>query len=121
MISFGTRTDTIKLLVERHKAFYSVGLGNNWCSISANMDIGRVLIHDFFIVAIHNTKLNAAQVLWWEKIITLFMWFVATHDLITRKLIGSLSPSHRFVARISFLNGAEWVKSSTLQDSLLNK
>jgi len=48
MIRFGTRIDTIKLLVERHKAFYSVGLGNNWCSISSNMDIGRALIHDFF-------------------------------------------------------------------------
>ena len=111
MICFGTRIDTIKLLVERHKAFYSVGLGNNWCSIFANMDIGRALIHDFFIGAIHNTKLTAEQVLWWWKIITLFMWFVATHDLNTRKLIGSLAPSHRFVARIRSLNGAEGVKS----------
>jgi len=66
-------------------------------------------------------KLNAAQVLWWAKIITLFMWFVATLDLNTRKLIGSLAPSHRFVARIRSLNCAEGVSSSTLQDSLLNK
>jgi len=121
MISFGTRTDTMKLLVERHKAFYSICLGNNWCSISANMDIGRALLHDFFIGAIHNTKLTAAQVLWWAKIITLFMWFVAIHALNIRKLIGSLAPSHRFVARIRPLNGAEGVNSSTLQDSLLNK
>jgi len=48
MICFGTRIDTIKLLVERRKALYSVGLGNNWCSISANMDIVRARIHDFF-------------------------------------------------------------------------
>jgi len=48
MIRFSTRIDTIKLLVERNKAFYSVGLGNNWYSISANMDIGRALIHVFF-------------------------------------------------------------------------
>ena len=46
MILFGTIIDTIKLLVERNKVFYSVGLGNNWCSISAN--IVRALIHDFF-------------------------------------------------------------------------
>jgi len=86
------------------------------------MDTGRALINIFFsVVAIHNKKLTAAQVLWWAKIITLFMWFVATHALNTRKLIGSLAPSHRFVSRIRSLNGAEGVKSSTLQDSLLNK
>ena len=86
------------------------------------MDTGRALINIFFsVVAIHNKKLTAAQVLWWAKIITLFMWFVATHALNTRKLIGSLAPSHRFVSRIRSLNGVEWVRSSILQDTLLNK
>ena len=47
MICFGTRIDNIKLLVERRKAFYSVGLGNNWCSVSAKMYIGLALIHEF--------------------------------------------------------------------------
>jgi len=66
-------------------------------------------------------KLNAAQVLCWAKIITLFMWFVATHALNTGKLIGSGTLCHRFVARSRSLNGAEGVRSSTLQDSILNK
>jgi len=54
------------------------------------MDIGRDLIHEFLSWS------NS----YWAKIITLFMWFVATHALNTRKLIGSRAPCHRFVARI---------------------
>jgi len=49
------------------------------------------------------------------------MWFVATDDLNTNKLIVSFAPFHRFVARIRSLNGVEGVRSSTLQDILLNK
>jgi len=49
------------------------------------------------------------------------MSFVATHALNTRKLIGSLAPSHRFVAKIRSLNGAEGLRFSTFQDRLLNK
>jgi len=66
-------------------------------------------------------ELNAAQVLCWAKIITLCMWFVATHAVNTRKLIGSVARSHRFVVRIRSINGAEGLRSSTLQDSLLSK
>jgi len=66
-------------------------------------------------------ELNAAQVLCRAKIITLCMWFVATHAVNTRKLIGSVVPCHIFVERIRSINGAEGVRSSTLQDSLLNK
>jgi len=47
--------------------------------------------------------------------------FYVTHALNTRKLIGSVAPCHRFVARVWFLNGAEGVRSSTLQDTLINK
>jgi len=50
-----------------------------------------------------------------------FTWFVATDALKTRKLIVSIAPFHRFVARIRYLNGVEGVRSSTLQESLLNK
>jgi len=37
-------------------------------------------------------------------VITIFMWFVATDALNTRKLIVSVAPFHRFVARIRSLN-----------------
>jgi len=50
-----------------------------------------------------------------------FLWFVATDALNKRKLIVSVAAFHRFVARIRSLNGVEGVRSSTLQDSLLNK
>jgi len=50
-----------------------------------------------------------------------FTWFVAADALNTRKLIVSIAPFHRFVARIRYLNGVERVRSSTLQESLLNK
>jgi len=75
------------------------------------MDIVRDLIHEFL------SRSNS----YWAKIITLFMWFVATHALNTRKVIGSGAPCHRFVSRIRSLNGAEGLKSSTFQDSFLNK
>ena len=48
-----------------------------------------------------------------------FVWFVAIDALNTRKIIVSVAPFHRFVARIRSLNGVEG--SLTLQDSLLNK
>jgi len=49
MIRFGTCIDTIKLFDERRKAFYSVGLGNNWSSVSSKLNIGGALIHEFLI------------------------------------------------------------------------
>jgi len=49
------------------------------------------------------------------------MLFVSTHALNTRKLIGSVAPCYRLVARVRSLNGVEWVRSSILQDTLLNK
>jgi len=75
------------------------------------MDIVRDHIHEFL------SRSNS----YWTKIITIFMWFVSTHALNTRKLIGSGAPCHRFVARIRSLNGVEMFRSSTFQDSLLNK
>jgi len=75
------------------------------------MDIGLDLIHEFLSMS------NS----YWAKIITLFTWFKATNTLNTRKLIGSGATCHRFVARIRSLNGEEGLRSSTFQDSLLNK
>jgi len=49
------------------------------------------------------------------------MWFDANHALNKRKLIGSVAPFHRFVARIRSLNAAEGVRSSIIQDSILKK
>jgi len=47
IILFGICISTIKLLVERHKAFYSVSSSSNSSSISAKVDLGRILIHEF--------------------------------------------------------------------------
>jgi len=83
MIWFGTCINTIKLIVERHKAFYSVGSSNNWCSISTNIDIFRVLIHKFLnrSKSYYEIKCRTCSLM---ANITLFMWFVATHALNTR-------------------------------------
>jgi len=121
MICFGTCIDTIKLHVERHKAFYSVGLGNNRFSISAKMDIGRDLIHEFLSSCNSYYEIKCSTDTLLGENHYSFMWFVVTHALNTRKLIGSAAPCHRFVARIRSPNGAEGVRSSTSQDRLLNK
>jgi len=75
------------------------------------MDLVRDLIHEFL----------SRNISYWAKIITLFMWFVATQALNTHKLIASGAPIHKFVARIRSLNGAEGLRSSTFKDSILIK
>ena len=49
-----------------------------------------------------------------------FMWFVVTDASNSPKLIVFFIPFHRFVARMISLNGVEVVRTSTLQDSLIN-
>jgi len=118
---FGKCIDTIKLLVERHKSFYSVGLGNIWCSISAKMDRGRALIHEFLCMSNLYYEIKCSPgTLMAENHYSLYV-VCCNPCLNKRKLIGSVAPCHRFVARIRSLNGAEGVTSSTSQDSLLNK
>jgi len=72
-----------------------------------------------WIKSYYEMKCNTRNMM--GDVITIFMWFVATNALNTGKLIVSVAPFHRFVARIKSLNGVEGVRSSTLQDSLFNK
>jgi len=85
------------------------------------MDIVRALIHEFLNRSNSYYKIKCSTDTLMGDNHYSFMWFVATHALNTLKLIGSVAPCHRIVARVRSLNGAEGVRSSTLQDTLLNK
>jgi len=100
MIWFGSCINTIKLLFERHKAFYSVGSSNNCCLISEKIDISRALIHEFLSRSnsYYEMKLSTGNMM--GEHLYSFYGFVATRALNTRKLIGSVAPCHRFVVRI---------------------
>jgi len=111
MIWFGTWINTIKLLVERQKEFYSFSTRNNW--VSARIDIGRALRHVFLSWGnSYYEMIGSTGNLMGEHHYS-FMWFVATHALNTRKLIVAVAPFHRFVARTRSLNGVEAVRIST--------
>jgi len=65
------------------------------------LDIKLALIREFF--SWRNSYYE--MICGWANIITIFTWFFATEALNTRKLIVSVAPFHRFVARIRSLNG----------------
>ena len=85
------------------------------------MDIGQALIHEFLSMSNSYYEMKCSSTTLMGENHYSFMWFVATHALNSRKLILSVAFCHRFVARIRSLNGAEGIRSSTFQDSLLNK
>jgi len=75
------------------------------------MDIFRALIHEFLSRSISWYEIKCSTGTMMGEYHYSFMWFVATHALNTRKLITSIAPCHKFVARIISLNGVEGVRN----------
>jgi len=121
MIWFGTCINTIKLLVEHHKEFYSVSSSSNSCLISAKIDINLALIREFhsWSNSYDEMKCSTRNLMgkhhYYFYVVGCNWCFKYTYAYCVCRAF------HRFVARIRSVNGEEEVRPSTLQNILLYK